>query len=87
MRYLWKTCLVYIDDVIIFSNSVEEHLKHVDEVLSVLRTDGMTLKLKKCFFFVDSVDYLGHVIRPGLLQVAEKNIESIQKAVFPTTQT
>ena len=32
-KYKWKTCLVYLDDVIIFSRSVEEHIQHVDEVL------------------------------------------------------
>lgn len=87
MRYRWKTCLVYIDDVIIFSRSAEDHLRHVDEVLQVLRSSGMTLRLNKCHFFVNTVDYLGHVIRPGLLQVAQKNIEAIDKAIPPRTPT
>ena len=47
----WKTCLVYIDDVVIFSNTQEEHFKHVDHVLGLLKEAGVKLKLKKCFFF------------------------------------
>ena len=54
--YRWKSCLVYLDDIIVFSNTVEEHLTHVDEVLQVLRDSGFSLKLKKCNFFTQSVD-------------------------------
>ena len=85
--FRWKTCLVYLDDIIIFSKSAEEHLKHVEQVLSVLRTAGLSLKLSKCNFFTDTVDYLGHVIRPGLLQVATKNTEAIKGFQHPKTQT
>ncbi len=64
-RYRWRTCLVYLDDVIVFSKSFEDHLRHVEEILHVLRGDGLSLMLRKCNFFKESVDYLGHVIRPG----------------------
>ena len=85
--YRWKTCLVYLDDVIIFSKSIEEHLKHVYEVLEILRQAGMTLKLKKFHFFTNSVNYPGHVIRPGTLEVSEKNIVAIRAAVPQKNQT
>jgi RNase H-like domain found in reverse transcriptase/Reverse transcriptase (RNA-dependent DNA polymerase)/Integrase zinc binding domain/Integrase core domain/Chromo (CHRromatin Organisation MOdifier) domain len=83
----WKTCLVYLDDVIIFSPDRETHLAHVDEALSLLRHAGLSLKLRKCRFFSEAVDYLGHVIRPGRLGVAEKNTESLRDAAPPRTQT
>ena len=41
-----KTCLVYLDDVIIFSKNVDEHIQHVDEVLTILRNAGISLKLR-----------------------------------------
>ena len=63
----WKTCLVYIDDVVIFSKTEEEHFAQVSHVLTFLEEDGVKLKLKKCFFFHQRVEYLGHVITPGLL--------------------
>jgi hypothetical protein len=83
----WRTCLVYLDDIIIYSTSREDHYHHVDEVLTTLGKAGLSLKLKKCHFFKDAVDYLGHVIRPGRLEVAEKNTAALQEAKLPKTQT
>ena len=85
--YRWMTCLEYLDDVITFSKSIEEHLRYVDEVLEILRQGGMSLKLKKCHFFTNSVNYLGHVIRPCTLELSEKNIVAIRAAVPPKNQT
>jgi hypothetical protein len=86
-RVKWSTALIYLDDVIIYSRSTEDHIQHVEEILSLLKQAGVSLKLKKCHFFQSSVDYLGHIIYPGKLAVANKNIESIRKAIFPTTRT
>jgi hypothetical protein len=83
----WKTCLVYLDDVIVFSSSRDAHLAHVEEVLTLLGSGGLSLKLKKCHFFSDTVDYIGHVIRPGRLGVAEKNTTALRNAPLPRTQT
>jgi len=83
----WQSCLIYLDDVIIFSRSREDHLQQVDQVLGLLRAAGVTLKLAKCHFFKDRVDYLGHVILPGRLSVAAKATEAIAQAVFPETPT
>ena len=47
----WKTCLIYIDDVVIFSKTEEEHFAQVIHVLTLLGEAGVKLKLKKCFFF------------------------------------
>ena len=44
-RFKWRTCLVYIDDVIIYSKSVEDHVRHVDEILTALEEAGVTLKI------------------------------------------
>jgi Reverse transcriptase (RNA-dependent DNA polymerase) len=52
----WKTCLVYLDDVIVFSGSRSAHLAHVAEVLTLLGNAGLSLKLKKCHFFSETVD-------------------------------
>ncbi len=48
--YSGRTCSVYLDDVIIFSRAFEDHLRHVREVLGVLKNDGISLKLNKCHF-------------------------------------
>eukprot|EP00171_Calliarthron_tuberculosum_P021901 IDg21901t1 len=50
--YRWRSCFVYLDDVIIFSSSFEDHLKNVAQVLTVLQSAGLSLKLAKCKFFL-----------------------------------
>jgi hypothetical protein len=81
----WKTCLVYLDDIIIFYSSFEEHLTHHDQVLERFYRAGLSLKLRKCRYFSDTVSYLGHVIRPGKLAVAEKNTSALKYAKPPMT--
>jgi hypothetical protein len=62
-------------------------MAHLEAVLHRLYRAGMTLNLKKCHFFKDTVDYLGHVIRPGQLSVAEKNTAALKDIMHPTTHT
>ncbi len=83
----WKSCLVYLDDVIVFSRNIEEHFDHLQDVLRLLEQAGVTLKLKKCRFVCDTVDHLGHVIRPGRLALAKKNTRALKEAKRPQTQT
>jgi hypothetical protein len=83
----WKACLGYLDDVTLFSSLREAHMRHVDEALTLLEKAGLSLKLAKCHFFKDTFNYLGHVIRPGRLGVAEKNTEALKSAPMPCTQT
>jgi len=63
----WQICLVYLDDVIIFSSNAEQHVKDVETVLHCLSEAGVTLNLEKCTWFSDEVEYLGHIARPGQL--------------------
>jgi len=82
-----QTCLVYSDDVIIFSANAEQHVKVVNTVLHRLREAGVTLNLKKCTWFSDEVEYLGHIVRPGQLHVHNKNVDALGHSKLPTTQT
>ena len=82
-----RPCLIYLDGIIVFSRSAEQNVRDVDKVLSLLRAAGVTLKLKKCFWFQNRVDYLGHVITPGKLSVATENADAFKTAVFPKTLT
>jgi Reverse transcriptase (RNA-dependent DNA polymerase) len=70
----WKICLVYLDDIIIFSITKEKHLEHMDAVLHRPYRAGLSLNLKKRYFLGDTVSYLGHVICPGNLIVAKKTL-------------
>ena len=58
----WNSCFVYLDDILIASRTLEEHLQHMKEVFGRLRDAGLRLKPKKCLLLRDQVPYLGHVI-------------------------
>jgi len=83
----WLLCLVYLDDVIIFSESEEKHVKDVNVILTRLREAGFTLSLETCTWFSDKVEYLRHIVRPGQLHVHNKNVDALKHASFPTTRT
>lgn len=58
----WKTCLCYLDDIVIFSSSFSQHLERLDEVLTCLAKAGLQLNTKKCRFASRSIKVLGHVV-------------------------
>ena len=80
-----RMCLVYIDDIIIFSKDYEEHHEHLGHILSLLQEAGIKLKLKKYFFLRDEVEYLGFRIRPGTLSAYPdaKAIGAVHESTFP----
>jgi len=82
-----QLCLVYLDDVIIFSATPAQHVKEVDAVLTRSREAGVTLNLEKCTWFSDEVEYLGHIVRPGQLHVHNETVDALKHATFPTTKT
>jgi len=55
----------YIDDIVVYSDIVEEHQIHLQIVFKRLKSHGLRLHLGKCKFFQESVEYPGHVIYPG----------------------
>jgi len=61
---LWSDYLVYLDDVIVFGHTFEDHLQHVGLVLERLRAIGLKAKPSKCAFFHKQVLYLGHIVSP-----------------------
>jgi len=59
---LWRTCLVYIDDIVLMAKSVEEMAERLDEVLSRLREANLKLQPAKCRVFQTEIQFLGHRI-------------------------
>jgi transposase InsO family protein len=55
-------CSIYIDDIMVFSKTEQEHLKHIEMVLQACAREKVSLKLSKCTFFADEVEYLGHIV-------------------------
>jgi hypothetical protein len=72
-QYLWIFTLVYIDDIVVYSKTFDEHLKHVDAVLDAIAKSGLTLSPPKCHLGYRSIIVLGHkVSRLGLSTHHEK---------------
>src|SRR6266540_4353190 len=65
MEYLDKFVVVFIDDILIFSKTKEEHEEHLKMVLQKLRDHQLYAKLSKCEFWLKEVSFLGHVILGG----------------------
>ena len=80
-------CLIYLDDVIVFSDTPEEHLRRMRVVFDCLREHDLKLKPSKCDVFKSEINYLAHhVSRKGVLP-SKKNLESIAQCPPPDTYT
>ena len=78
----YRFTLIYIDDIIIFSKSVEEHLSHLEEVFRRLRQANVKLNPKKCNVVKQKVEYLGHVVTPDGISPNPDKVRVVQE--FPT---
>jgi transposase InsO family protein len=74
----------YVDDILIFSNSWKEHLKHIRTVLTRIKNAGLTLNREKCTFAVAEIDYLGHRIGLGKVQPLERKVSVMLNFPKPT---
>uniref|UniRef100_A0A3B1JQK1 Gypsy retrotransposon integrase-like protein 1 n=2 Tax=Astyanax mexicanus TaxID=7994 RepID=A0A3B1JQK1_ASTMX len=73
-----KEVLVFLDDLIVFSDTIEEHEKRLLHVLSRLKEYGLKLSLEKCKFFQASVRYLGHVVSEDGVETDPEKIEALK---------
>ena len=78
-------CIVYLDDIIISSDTKEEHIKRLEAVFQKLMAAGLKLKPTKCFFFRDEIEYLSHVVSGKGISTNPKKIEAVTK--WPTPKT
>jgi hypothetical protein len=79
--------IVYLDDILIFSKSREEHIEHVKKVLDVLRKEQLFLKLSKCEFGKTSLIYLGHIVGGGELKIDPSKVKVILEWSRPSNVT
>ena len=79
--------IVYLDDILVFSNTWEEHVVHVKFFLDVLRKEKLYVKMSKCEFAKTSLVYLGHIIGGGHLRVDPAKVAVIVNWPWPNTIT
>ena len=69
--------VVYLDDIIIYSESLEDHLEHFGKVLSRLREHQLYVKKEKCVFAQQEIMFLGHKVSKGLVKMDERKVQAI----------
>ncbi|GKD44155.1 putative reverse transcriptase domain-containing protein [Tanacetum coccineum] len=85
--YLDKFVIVFIDDILVYSKDEEEHGKHLNIILELLKKERLYAKFSKCVFWLDLVQFLGHVIDRSGVHVDPAKIEAIRSWAAPTTPT
>ena len=87
IEYLDNFCIAYLDDILIYSESMSEHIRHVRKVLERLRQAGLQVDIKKSEFHVTRTKYLGYILTDRGLEVDPDKVEALRKWVRPTTVT
>ena len=75
----------YLDNIIIFSRTEEEHLEHLEKIFQKLRKYGLKMKREKCDFFHKQVQYLGHLVSEEGFEPLPEKIKSIKNMLPPKT--
>jgi hypothetical protein len=90
MADIFKDCIgkfvcVYLDDIVVYSKTKEEHVRHLTVVLELLRTNKLHAKLSKCEFEKPSLKFLGHIVSDQGIRVDNSKVAVINDWPRPTT--
>ena len=81
--YLGKFVVVFLDDILIYSRTREEHLEHLRKVFQLLRENSLYAKESKCEFFAEEVKYLGHIISRDGIRMDREKVQAILEWLEP----
>ena len=82
-EYVGDFCLVYLDDIIVFSKTEDEHLEHLRKVMTLLRENKLYVNPEKCSFFASEVNYLGHIVSKDGLRADPKKTQAVTNWPMP----
>lgn len=82
----FEILLIYLDDILVFSKSIEEHFNRLDIVFSKLKQNGLKMKPSKCRFFQKSVKYLGHIVSSEGISTDPEKTEAVKLWPKPNTE-
>ena len=76
--FLDKFVVVYLDDIVVYSSCLEEHVNHLRQVFQKLREHELYIKLEKCSFAKEEVHFLGHIVGRGRIRMDENKVKAIR---------
>ena len=79
-------CVIYLDDILIFSKNLSDHVQHVRMVLRRLLENRLFVKAEKCEFHVESVEFLGHIIHQGKVSTDPKKVDAVRNWPAPQSR-
>ena len=82
--FLDQFVIVYLDDILIFSNSIEEHKEHLDQVLTKLQENELFAKPSKCTIGVKEVEFCGHIVGGGIIKTSRSKTKLVEDWPVPT---
>lgn len=82
--FLRKFLLVFFDDILIYSPTWQTHLEHLNLVFSALKQHSLVVKMSKCSFGVNTIEYLGHIISHNGVATDPSKIKAVSEWKLPT---
>ena len=79
----WHQCLIYLDDILVFSKDLQEHIDRLRTIFERIRASGVKLSPKKCNFLKSEVSYLGHTISQSGVKTDERKIKKVLEWPIP----
>ncbi|XP_044326440.1 uncharacterized protein [Triticum aestivum] len=86
-KYVRKFVIIFLDDILVFSEMMEEHIEHLRIVFELLRAHQLFVKESKCSFACDHIDYLGHVISKEGMATDKDKTQAMEQWPTPTNAT